>query len=220
MMIDLHTHSLFSDGELLPSELIQRARKKGYTAIAITDHVDISNADFVIKRILKVCKVTNRAYPDIKCICGVEITHVAPSLVAGIVKICRKLGAQIVVFHGETVVEPVEPGSNRAAIMAGVDILAHPGRISDEEASLAFKKNVCLEITARNGHNFTNDHVAQAALKAGAKIVFDTDTHSPENLVDDNGRDRILAAAGLNEQEIIKAVKNSEEIVKRIFSRK
>ncbi len=42
-MIDLHTHSFFSDGELIPSELIRRAEAIGYKAIAITDHVDSSN---------------------------------------------------------------------------------------------------------------------------------------------------------------------------------
>ena len=215
-MIDLHTHSLFSDGVLLPSELIQRARKKGYTAIAITDHVDISNIDFVIKRIKRVCKDTNRAYSDIKCLCGVEITHVAPVLIAGLVKMSRKLGCQVVVFHGETTVEPVEPGSNRAAILAGVDILAHPGRITDEEALLAVKKGVCLEITARGGHNITNEHVAIAARKAGAKLVFNTDAHSPENLTDDQGREKVLVAAGLNKDEIKRVIANSGELVKKI----
>ncbi len=215
-MIDLHTHSLFSDGVLLPSELIQRARKKGYAAIAITDHVDISNIDFVIKRITKVCKDTNRAYHDIKCICGVEITHVAPVLVAGLVKMARRLGAQIVVFHGETTLEPVEPGSNKAAILAGVDILAHPGRITDEEALLAAQKGVYLEITARAGHNITNEHVAIAARKAGARMVFDTDTHVPENLTDDQGREKILVAAGLNKDEIEAIICNSGELVKKV----
>lgn len=214
-MIDLHTHSLFSDGELLPSELIQRARKKGYAAIAITDHVDSSNIDFVIKRILKVCKDTNKAYKDIKCLAGVEITHVAPVLVAGLVKQARKLGAQVVVFHGESPVEPVEPGSNLAAIKACVDILAHPGYITAAEAALAKKNNVCLEITARAGHNITNRHVAKIARQAGAKVVFNTDTHSPENLVDDAAMEKILRLAGLSAEEIKTAAANSWEIIKR-----
>ena len=37
-MIDLHTHTFFSDGVLIPSELFQRARAKGYHTIAVTDH--------------------------------------------------------------------------------------------------------------------------------------------------------------------------------------
>jgi uncharacterized phage-associated protein len=32
-MIDLHTHTLFSDGELLPSELVRRAEMTGYEAL-------------------------------------------------------------------------------------------------------------------------------------------------------------------------------------------
>ncbi|MEI7542742.1 MAG: histidinol phosphate phosphatase domain-containing protein [bacterium] len=216
-MIDLHTHSLFSDGVLLPSELIQRARKKGYEAIAITDHVDISNIDFVIKRIRKVCKDTNRAYKDIKCLCGVEITHVAPVLVAGLVKMARALGAQVVLLHGETSVEPVEIGSNKAAILAKVDILAHPGKITEEDAILAAKNGVCLEITSRFGHNITNGHVAMMARKAGAKLVFNTDTHLPENLCDNQSRDTILLSAGLNKNEIQSAINNSLELVKKVF---
>jgi putative hydrolase len=209
-MIDLHTHSFLSDGALLPSELIQRARKKGYTAIAITDHVDSSNIEQVIRALKRVCADTNKAYKDIVCIPGVEITHVAPVLVKGLTIKARKLGAKIVVFHGETIVEPVEPGSNRAAIMAGVDILAHPGKISGEDAELAAQRGVFLEITARQGHNFTNQHVAKAAKKAGAKLVFNTDTHVPNNLVDDRERERILRAAGLRTEDVRAAVSNSE----------
>ena len=37
-LYDFHAHSFFSDGELLPMELIRRAVVKGYTALAITDH--------------------------------------------------------------------------------------------------------------------------------------------------------------------------------------
>ncbi|OQX08479.1 MAG: hypothetical protein BWK76_23540 [Desulfobulbaceae bacterium A2] len=36
--IDLHTHSLFSDGALAPSELVSRAAAAGMSALALTDH--------------------------------------------------------------------------------------------------------------------------------------------------------------------------------------
>ena len=219
-MIDLHTHTFFSDGGLIPSELIQRARKKGHRAIAVTDHADSSNIEQLIKAIKKVCFDTNRAYKDIICIPGVELTHIPPALVNSLTKKARKLGAKIVVFHGETTVEPVEPGSNTAAIKAKVDILAHPGKITGKDAALAAKKGVCLEITARRGHKNTNRHVARAALKAGAKLVFDTDTHMPEDLADKNIRKKILTAAGLKPAEIKKAIINSENIVKRATGKK
>ena len=219
-MIDLHTHTFFSDGVLLPSELIQRARKTGYRALAITDHVDSSNMEHVIKSIKKVCSETGRAYKDIICIPGVELTHIPLKLVSLLTERARRLGAGIVVFHGETTVEPVEPGSNNAAIKAGVDILAHPGKITDADAELAAKKNVMLEITARRGHNLTNRHVANTAKKAGAKLVFDTDAHMPGDLVDKNKRKKILGASGLGSAEIRGVVKNSEKLVRKFTGKK
>src|SRR4030043_2276885 len=99
-MIDLHTHTLFSDGELLPYELIRRAETIGYKAIAITDHVDSSNIDLVVPRIVSAIKKI-RDYVSIEIIPGAEITHVPPELIPELVKEARNLGARIVVVHGE-----------------------------------------------------------------------------------------------------------------------
>lgn len=55
-MIDFHIHSVFSDGELIPAEIIRRAESLGYKALSITDHADHSNIDFIIPRIVKIIK--------------------------------------------------------------------------------------------------------------------------------------------------------------------
>ena len=68
MLIDLHTHTLFSDGVLISSELIHWAQMKGYRAIAITDHADLSNIDFIIPRVVKVCNDLNKVNKKIKAI--------------------------------------------------------------------------------------------------------------------------------------------------------
>ena len=182
MIIDLHTHSLFSDGELLPAELIRRAEASGYKAIAITDHVDPSNIDFVIPRIVNVIKKIKQ-HISIEAIPGAEITHVPPHLIPEIVKEARHLGAKIVVVHGETIVEPVTPGTNRAAIAANADILAHPGIISTEDLLLAKEKGVTLEITARKGHSLSNGYVAKEAMKFGVPLCINTDAHSPSDFI-------------------------------------
>ena len=79
-MIDLHTHSLFSDGELLPSELIRRAEMIGYHAVAITDHADSSNLDWILPRIIRVCEDLNQRW-RIRAIPGVELTHLPPDMI-------------------------------------------------------------------------------------------------------------------------------------------
>src|SRR5512140_768862 len=171
-MIDLHTHSLFSDGVLVPSELVRRAIMKGYEVIAITDHGDASNLDFTIPRVAAACKELSRRW-KITALPGIELTHIPPETVAELTARARSLGAAIVVVHGETLVEPVHPGTNRAAIEAKVDILAHPGLITPEEALLAAKNGVYLEITTRKGHSLSNGHVARMAEAVGARLVID-----------------------------------------------
>jgi histidinol phosphatase-like PHP family hydrolase len=181
-MIDLHTHTLFSDGVLLPSELVYRAKFKGYTAIALTDHGDFSTFDFAIPRLISVASQLTEYY-DIQVIPGVEITYVPPPLLKEAVTVCRKLGAKLIVVHGETPAETVPPGTNRAAILSGADILAHPGYITGEEVLLAKENDIYLEITTRNGHNKANSLVAELALCHGTKIIMNTDSHEPDNLL-------------------------------------
>jgi len=199
-LIDLHSHSLFSDGVLVPSELARRAESAGLTGIGITDHGDSSNIDFIVPRIVSVACDLNR-FMTIKVIPGIELTHVPPSLIAECARRARSLGAKIVIVHGETIVEPVSPGTNRAAIDAGVNILAHPGLISMEEVIMAKEKGVLLEISARKGHSLTNGHVAKLATEAGAKLVINTDTHDPSDLINRDQALKVVRGAGLTEED-------------------
>ena len=207
-LIDLHTHTIFSDGELIPSELVRRAVIHGYEAIAITDHADYTNLEQLIEAARKAKYLENEW--DIRVLAGVELTHVPPRKIAPIAKKAKELGAEIVVVHGETTSEPVETGTNAASVACEyVDILAHPGLISLEDVRTAAENNVCLEITARNGHCRTNGHVARLALEIGAILVVNSDTHKPENLITDETALKIAMGAGLTESEARKVLKAS-----------
>ncbi|VVB84860.1 phosphatase YcdX [uncultured archaeon] len=197
-MIDLHTHSTFSDGELIPSELVRRAVVKGYKAIAITDHVDYTNIEHVLSCVKHV-KSLEEDY-DIRVFTGVELTHVPPGKMPALVEKARLLGAEIIVVHGETTVEPVPPGTNHAAVSLDIDILAHPGFITAADAELAKENNITLEITSRNGHNRTNGHVVRMAKETGANLTVDTDSHGPEDLINDETALKIAMGAGLDEK--------------------
>ena len=198
-MIDLHTHTTFSDGELIPSELVRRAEVLGYTTIGITDHADYTNIEHILSCVSKVKYLEDLL--DIRILVGAELTHVPPQKIGPLADLARKLGAEILVVHGESPVEPVRPGTNRAALEAGVDILAHPGFITLEEAELARENDVCLEITSRLGHNITNGHVVRMAKLAGAKMVVDTDSHSPRDLINSERAVEIAMGAGLSLEE-------------------
>jgi histidinol phosphatase-like PHP family hydrolase len=214
-VIDLHTHSIFSDGELVPAELAQRAYAAGYKAIAITDHVDHSNFDFIIPRIAKVCSMITKA-GKIEAFPGVEITHVDPSQIAALADEARGLGAKLVVVHGETIVEPVPAGTNLAALKSSIDILAHPGLLTEEEAQLAADRGIYLEITTRRGHSFSNGLVVQLARKFKAGLVLNNDAHAPADFVGLERAKRIACGAGLNDDEISAVFENSRRIAAKI----
>lgn len=214
-MIDLHTHTTFSDGALIPAEAARRAKVAGYAAMAFTDHADASNLELILSNVSKVARMYG-PYAGIDLFCGVELTHVPPGLIPDLVRQARSLGAQIVVVHGETVVEPVERGTNLAAIEAGCDILAHPGLLAPEEARLAAERGVYLELTTRKGHSLTNGHVAALARQHGARLVINNDAHEPGDFVPRTLRRAAALGAGLSEAEYLAAEANSRELLRSI----
>ncbi|OGS19551.1 MAG: PHP domain-containing protein [Elusimicrobia bacterium RIFOXYA2_FULL_40_6] len=215
-MIDLHTHTLFSDGCLLPSELVYRAKVKGYTIIGIADHVDFSTIEFVVPKIAKIAKQLTEQY-QILVVPGAEVTYVPPQQISEAVRICRKLGAKVVIVHGETIAETVPPGTNLSGILSGADILAHPGKISKSDVQLAKQRNVLLEITAKLSHRVTDAHVASLAKKYGAKMIFGTDTHNPENLIDEKSVKQTLKLAKLTWKDFLAMQNNAIELIQGLY---
>jgi len=213
-MFDLHTHTLLSDGELLPSELARRYEEKGYKAIAITDHVDASNVKSVVKAIVGFCKKwpKNR----IKIIPGIELTHIPLEHFKPLIKYARKNGIKIIVAHGETVSEPVIKGTNRKALSLGIDILAHPGFITAQDVELAKKKNVFLEITARKSHRTTNEHVVKLAKQIGARLIVNTDSHSPCDILKISQLRNCALKSGLNKVYLDKIYGDVADFISKI----
>ena len=214
-MIDLHTHSLFSDGVLIPAELIRRFEHLGYSAVAITDHADSSTLDFIIPRIIQAATDLTRSQ-SVTVVPGIELTHLPPKEIAPLVKRARELGARLVVVHGETIVEPVPPGTNRAGLEAGIDILAHPGLITPEDVTLAADREIFLEITSRPGHSYTNGHVARLAEETGAKLVLNSDTHSPGDQMSEKFAGKVVAGAGLPSDSLTTLLANSRLCLSKI----
>ncbi|MDI6758508.1 MAG: histidinol phosphate phosphatase domain-containing protein [Candidatus Omnitrophota bacterium] len=209
---NLHCHSLLSDGALLPSEIAVRYLSLGYRAIAITDHVDYSNIETAIEAILKFCQRWPKNIP-MSVLSGIELTHIPLEQFKPLSSLARKKGIKVIIGHGETTVEPVIKGTNRAALMADIDILAHPGKISDADTRLAKRKNVFLEITSRLGHSDTNSFVVQQARKFGTKLILNQDSHKPEDIITPEQLIEVGFKAGLNLKEIARIYKDVGEFI-------
>ncbi len=214
-LVDLHSHTLWSDGTLIPSEHVRRAIVKGYEAIAITDHADTTNIEILCKEVVPFARCMNEKQHDIVVLAGVELTHVLPEDIKELTEYARAHGIQLVVMHGETIVEPVRPGTNRAAILAGVDILAHPGMIAEEDVALAAEHGVALEISYRKGNCLGNGRVVSLARKYSTPLVINSDAHDVGDFLTPELWEAVGRGAGLADEEI-KAVRSyAQELVHR-----
>lgn len=212
-MLDFHTHSLISDGELIPAELVRRVEVAGYRVLGISDHSDLSTLPLQMPIIIAAARAENHN-KKVRVLAGTELTHVRPEQIPQAIKVARELGAEYVIVHGETLSEPVYPGTNHAAITGGVDILAHPGLISEEDAGLAAENGVYLEISGRKGHCLANGHIVAMARKTGAKLLFGSDTHTVGDSPSREVAEKICLGAGLTVREVAAMFENAEEFVR------
>ncbi|MGQ9572376.1 MAG: histidinol phosphate phosphatase domain-containing protein [Dehalococcoidia bacterium] len=219
MIYDLHTHTTLSDGSLSPIELIRRACVAGYRAVGLTDHAALGSLSRFAQELSQDCALARERW-GIMAIPGVELTHVPAAAVADVARAAKEAGLWLVVVHGETISEPVEEGTNLAAVSCGdVDILAHPGLISLEEAELAARNGVFLELSARPAHALANGHVARVARMAGAKLIVNTDNHGVDFLSEKQAR-RIVLASSLDENDLEEILQvNPQLLLDRILAR-
>ena len=215
---DFHMHSLFSDGELIPSEIVRRAYILNNRAIAITDHADSSNMESIIKKLVLASEFVSKYYSDFTLIPGVELTHVPPKSIPILAREAKKYGAKVVVVHGETPVEPVPPGTNASACVCNdVDILAHPGMISDDAVSSAKDNGIFLELSYRCGHCLGNGRVARLATEIGAKLLVNSDAHDIGDHLSPEAALVVAKGAGLSQSEAETVLfKNPEILLKRV----
>ena len=216
-MIDLHTHTFLSDGVLVPAELAQRASVAGYRVLGITDHVDPGTLSLTLETTLRSCSsILNRL--SLHIVPGVEITHVPPALIAETARNARGLGARIVLVHGESIVEPVPEGTNRAAVESDIDLLAHPGVIDRETIIRAAERGIYLEISARAGHSLGNGRLVGLARDVGALeyLVVSSDAHAPGELLTGAYRRAVCLGAGLTQVETDRVERNAEALWKKV----
>ncbi|MFC2002350.1 histidinol phosphate phosphatase domain-containing protein [Chloroflexota bacterium] len=217
MVYDFHTHTSLSDGVLSPIELIRRAAVNNYAAIALTDHASTGIMERIIRETAEVCALA-RSHWNILAIPGIELTHVPVQAIAETAKRAKELGAWIVVVHGETIVEPVEKGSNLAALQSPhVDILAHPGLLTLEEAQLAADNGIFLEISARKGHCLINGYISSLAQKVGAKLLLSSDAHTEQDLLTASLADAIVRGTGLDDAACYQVLNiNPQALIKNL----
>jgi len=214
---DLHTHTYNSDGILSPFELIRQAHRRSYAAVGIADHMGAGGMERRIAELIADCELASSHW-DIIAVPGVELTHVPPESIPKLAATAKAAGAKLVIVHGETPLERVPSGTNYTAINCpDVDILAHPGLIEKDDVARAAERGILLEISGRREHCLCNGRLAQLAREYGAKLIIDSDAHTPDELLNLSVAETIALGAGLSEDEAREALyDNPRNILKRL----
>lgn len=219
---DFHTHTFLSDGELSPIELMRRAYVAGYATLGITDHAGIGDLRRIIQTLRADRDAVQSAWPELAVFVGVELTHLPPAVIPQAAYLAREAGADLVMVHGETPVEPTAPGTNAAAVACTlVDVLVHPGLITPEDAARARENGIFVELTFGRGHSLTNGHVARIAQATGTSLLVNSDAHVPPGLLSRDMAWRIARGAGLDEDAASQALdSNPVALLERLRARR
>lgn len=203
--IDFHSHSYLSDGVTSATDMWHEAEVLEHAALALTDHISLEDPGPLIERLRQEARAWDGS--GFVPVVGVELTKVPARRIAEAASAARRAGAEIVIVHGESIVEHVPEGTNHAALESNaIDVLAHPGLLDARDAALAKAHGIALEISGRRGHSLANGHVARVALDAGAELVVDSDAHHPSDLIPLARARQIARGAGLSDARLEAAI--------------
>jgi histidinol phosphatase-like PHP family hydrolase len=198
--------------------MVAAAERRGYHAYAITDHA--RNGDPGYRDVVTAVRdEVERLAPQtpVHLFAGVEVTDFEPARIPQVAEEVRRAGAEVVVVHGECLVLDVATGTNAAAVRSpGVDILAHPGLLSEEDAEVAERHGIYVEISARHGADYANGHVYRVARRVGAPIIVNSDAHEEAGLLSHAKVAALVRGAGAPRSYLIKV---QDEIATSLVNR-
>ncbi len=217
-IIDLHMHSTVSDGTLSLDELTETAIGRGYSVMAFTDHVTSSSYKRIAETIIDWVERNQDKYEDVVLIPGVEITFASPKEIGMITEYVRSIGTKWVVVHGEASFEKTPLGTNDAAVEHGVNVLAHPSYITDEQVIKSLKTGTAFELSARDCYNYANKQIAETVMQNGGKMIINSDSHQVGAML---SREKVLSTAqtaNLTSEQIDMVKADTVDIVYNVLS--
>jgi DNA polymerase (family 10) len=197
---DFHIHTKWSDGGNTIEEMVEAARRRGYSYIAITDHSRALGVAHGLdeKRILEqieVIRKLNAKIKDIKILCGIEANIGMDGSLDLPVEILKKLDIVVASVHSgfkqdrrtmtERVIKCLKSGL--------VDILGHPtGRLLGERDAYEIDMGEVLKVAKETGTAIEvnayplrldlTDINCKRAKEIGVKIAVSTDSHFTDQL--------------------------------------
>ncbi|TYO94559.1 DNA polymerase/3'-5' exonuclease PolX [Desulfallas thermosapovorans] len=192
---DLHMHTKWSDGLGSIEEMARRAREKGYSYIAVTDHspsLKIARGLSPERLLAQFERISalNEQWDDFHILTGVEVDILADGKLDHMDEVLARANVVIASVHSgfkqdrDTITRRI-----KAAIEnEHVNIIGHPtGRLLgyresyavdvEEIIETAARYNKVLEINSSPDRLDLNDYYVQLARESGVCIAINTDAH-------------------------------------------
>jgi DNA polymerase (family 10) len=197
---DLHCHTVASDGRGTIEEMARAARALGYEYLAITDHSashgfgdDVSPAQLAsqIERIEEL----DAGLEGIRLLAGSEVNVLPDGSLDYEDELLARLEWVVASVHTAFGMSEAAMTERMVAAIEHplVDAIGHPtGRLIERREPYALdleavfaaaaKTGTMLEINANPDRRDLSDSHARAAVRAGVRVVIDSDAHRPETL--------------------------------------
>ncbi len=190
---DLHSHTIFSDGEHTIKEMALAAKKYGLKYLAITDHggdmhEHVANKD--IEKYLKEIEKVNKNIEGIELLKGVEADIGPDGKLSVKDDLLKEMDVVIAAVHSEYHFDEKKQTARilKALNNNYVNILGHPtSRLLQERAPMrlnlekvfeaAKERNIALEINSAVHKLDLDSANIRKAVKNGCKMVISTDAH-------------------------------------------
>ncbi len=198
---DLHSHSVYSDGENTIEEMANSFIKKDYEYFSITDHSSTVGAtnglnnQKIKKQWKEVEKLNKKLKGKIKILKGCEVDILKNGDLDFSNEILKELDIVIISPHiyGQLPEEEQTKRFIKAIENPYSRILGHPtGRMINKRAEMELDiekiikacvvNNVILEINSNPNRLDLSEKYIKIAKNMGAKFVINTDAHNPKHL--------------------------------------
>lgn len=194
---NLHTHSLWSDGQDTLEQLAAEAIRRGYRYLAVTDHsrsMVVANG-LTIERLLEqgreIRRLNETFEGEFRLLWGTECDILGDGSLDFPEEVLAQLDFVVIAVHSQFQMSPEAMTERicRALSQPHVDVLAHPsGRILGKRAgyqadweqiyATARRHGVALEINGSPHRLDLNDLAARRAYDCGCWLSLGTDAHS------------------------------------------
>lgn len=225
---DLHVHSNWSDGGNSIEELVARAREKGYSYIAITDHsrsLKVARGLSIerLKQQQEYIASLNRELKDFKILTGIEVDILSDGSLDYPDEILAEMDIVIASVHsafkqdrekmtGRIIAAIENPHVNVIGHLTGRLLGYREGYEVDVKKIIekAAENNTALEINSSPDRLDLNEDNARLAAEYGVKLVIDTDAHDLRRMDEINYGLAVARRAWLGRENILNTMELPE----------